>query len=100
MALDAHASGPAAAAHIPRSCQRQELGAQGLSALSTATAAWIYSRLCVISLLLLVHLGLGQVNIHPYIIGDTSVARTRRSALVFVRTVSAVVDYFFVFGVS
>ena len=58
------------------------------------------SRLCVISLLLLVHLGLGQVNIHPYIIGDTSVARTRRSALVFVRTVSAVVDYFFALGAS
>ena len=57
-------------------------------------------RLCVISLFLRVHLGLGQVNIHPYIFGDMSVARTRRSALVFVRTVSAVVDYFFVFGVS
>jgi hypothetical protein len=54
----------------------------------------------VISLFLRVHLGLGQVNIHPYIFGDMSVARTRRSAHVFVRTVSAVVDYFFALGAS
>jgi hypothetical protein len=33
--------------------------------------------------------------IYPYIIGDMSVLRTRRSAHVFVRTISAVVDYFF-----
>ena len=31
-----------------------------------------YSRLCVISLLLLVHLGLGRGNIYFYIFGDMS----------------------------
>ena len=86
----------------PCSCQWPGSGAQGPWVLSTATlAAWILSTVCDLSLYLpRVHLGLGQVNIHPYIFGDMSVARTRRSAHVFVRTVSAVVDYFFALGAS
>ena len=54
--------------------------------------ACVHDLLCLLEILS----GAGVDLIYHYIFGDMSVIRTRRSAHVFVRTISAVVDYFLV----
>ena len=68
----------------------------GGTALQHARAMFVCA--CVHDLFCLLEIlsGAGVDLIYHYIFGDMSVIRTRRSAHVFVRTISVVVDYFLV----